>query len=121
MKSNEIVDQENQILLHMGSSNYTSVSTTELTSTNNCLQGLFLQYLQEAVISILCLRHFYEGISTTVHLRSSLLPSLRCEIMQPSLRASLRSKILQPSLIVSLRSGILLSSLLASLRICILV
>ena len=40
MKLNKIVNQENQILLHMGSSNSTSVSATELTSTSTCLQGL---------------------------------------------------------------------------------
>ena len=76
MKSNKIVNEENQILLYMGSSNSTSVSATELTNTCTCLQGLFLQYLHKAVISNLCLYHLYKGISTTVHLTLSLFISL---------------------------------------------
>ena len=81
MKPNKIVNQENQILLHMGSSNSASVFTTQLTSTSTRLQGLFLQYLHKAVISILCLRHLYKGISTTIHLMLSLLTSLGCEVI----------------------------------------
>ena len=79
IKSNKIVNQENQILLYVGSSNSTSVSTTELISTS--LQGLFLQYLHKAVITILCLHHLYKSIFTTVLLILSLLTSLRCEVI----------------------------------------
>ena len=60
MKSNKIINQENQIPLHMESSNSTSGSTTELTSTNVHLQGLFLLYLQKTAINILCLCHLYK-------------------------------------------------------------
>ena len=116
MKLNKIVDQENQILLYIGSSNSASVSKTELASTSTCLQGLFLKNLHNAIISILCLCHLYKSIFTTVHLILSLLTSLRCEIIQPSLHVSLWSEILLSFFLVHLRSGILQSSLLASLR-----
>ena len=58
MESNKIVDQENQILLTVGSSNSTSVSLkhTGTSTLSTFLQGLFLQYLHKAVITILCLQ-----------------------------------------------------------------
>ena len=62
------------------------------------------------------LQHLYKGISTTIHLISSLLTSLRCKVLQPSLHVSLRSKFLQSSLLAFLRDDDLQSSLLASLR-----
>ena len=139
MESNKIVNEENQILLTIGSSNFTSVSTnnTELTSTSIFVEGLFLQCLFKAIVTILYLCHLYKdiytvlylllslqmslqvsihedilghlngGISTIVHLQLFLLTSLRCEVLQPSLHTYLGSKFLQSSLLVSLRSGIL--------------
>ena len=56
IESNKIVYQENQILLFVGSINYTSVSAKKLTglsSTSTFLQGLFLQYLHKVAITIL--------------------------------------------------------------------
>ena len=109
------------------------------------IQGLFLQYLNKTVVTILylhylykdistdvhlllslqmslqvslhgdILRNLYGSISTIVHLLLSLFTSLICEVLRPSLRASLQSKFLPSSLLVSLRSGILQSSLLTSL------
>ena len=86
MESNKIVDQENQILLSVGSSNSTSVSVNKhirLTSTSAFLQGLFLHYLHEVVNTIVSLQlsllvslhddilcHLCEGISTVVSLQS---------------------------------------------------
>ena len=127
----------------MGSSNSTSVSPNKhagLTSTSIFVQGLFLQYLHKAVVTILCLchlykiylrlytyyclymslhgdilSHLYKGISTHIHLLSSILTSLRCDVLQPSLCVSLQNKFLQLSLLVPLRSGIIQSSLLTSL------
>ena len=149
MESNKIVNQENRILLIVGSSNSTSVSANKhagLTSASK-FSTRFLQYLHKAVVTILCVRHLYKGISKivylllslqmslrvslhedilchlyrgifmTIHLLLSLLTSLRCKILQPSLCASLQSKFLQSSLPVSLRSGILQSSLLTSLLV----
>ena len=88
---------------------------TGTTSTSTFLQGLFLQYLHKVVITILCLQpsltvsvhkdilhHLYEGISTVIHLLSSLLASLRGEILQSSLLTSLRNKFRRLSLPVSL-------------------
>ena len=146
LDSNKTIDQEDQVLLAEGSNNSINVSKTGLTSTSTCLQGLVLQYLHKAVITIfrLChlykiiiwviyillllqislrvflhediLHHLYKGIYTTVHLVLSLLTPLRSEGIRPSLRVSVLSEILQSSLFVSLRSGILQSSLLASLK-----
>ena len=115
MKLNNIVDQENRIILYMGSSSSTSVSTTELTNTRTHIQGLFLQYLCGAEISILCLRHLYKRISTNEHLISSLLTSSRCEVIQPSLCVSLQSEILQSFLLAYPKSEHLQLSLLISL------
>ena len=75
MKSNEIVDQENQNILIMGSYKSTSASVkhTGTTSTHTFLQCLFLQYLHKAVITILCLQ---PSLTVSVHKRYST-PSLR--------------------------------------------
>ena len=131
MESNKIVDHGNQILLLVGSSKSTSISMkyNETTNTSSFLQGLFLLYLHKTVITILCLQlsltvsvhkdirhHLYKGISTIVHLLSSLPESLRNGILQSSLLTSLQSKLLQSFLLVSLRNGILQSFLLASLQ-----
>ena len=133
LKSNKIVDHEDQVMLTKESNNSTSVSMTGLTSTSTFLQCLFLQYLHKTIITILCLRHLYKGISTvvyllsslqfflqislqenilrctykgistTVHLLLSLLTSLRCKVLQPSLHAYLQSEFLQSFLLASLR------------------
>ena len=58
MEPNKIVHQEDQIILTKGSKNSTSVSVTGLTSTSTFIEGLFIQYLHKAVITIFCLRHF---------------------------------------------------------------
>ena len=120
----------------MGSSNYICVSAnkhTGLTSTSIFLQGLFLQYLHEAIIAILCLRRLYKDISTVEYLLLSLQVSLRVSLRQNmphhsykgisaivhlllSLLTSLQSEFLQSSLLMSLRSGILQSFLLTSLQ-----
>ena len=115
----------------MGSSNSTRVSVKHngTTSTSTFLQCLFTQYLHEAVITILCLQisltvsvhddilhHLYEGISTVVHLLSSLLAPLRSEILRSSLLTSLRNKFLRLSPLASLQSKFVLASPLASLR-----
>ena len=62
MESYKIVEQENQDLLTMRSSKSTSVSVEHngTTSTNTFLQCLFTQYLQEVVITILCLQLFLQ-------------------------------------------------------------
>ena len=127
MRSNKIIEEENQNLLTIWSSNSTSVSVKHngTTSTSTFLQCLFIQYLHKVVITILCLqpflpmsvhedtlRHLYKDIYTVI----SLLASLRSEIPRPSLLASLQSKFLRLSLLVSLRSGIIRSSLLVSLQ-----
>ena len=106
MESYKIIEQENQNLLTMGSSNSTRVSVKHngTTSTSTFLQCLFTQYLRKAVINILCLQpsltvsvhdailhHLYEGISTVVQLLSSLLAHLRSEILRSSLLTSLQS------------------------------
>ena len=123
--------QENQILLTVWSSKYTSVSMIKLnsiTSTSTFLQGFFLHYLHKALITIVCLQpslpvslhknilhHLYKGISTVVCLLMSILKSLRSEFLQSSLFVPLRSEILQSSLLASLWSTFLQSSLFASL------
>ena len=45
LKSNKIVNHEDQVIMTKESYNYTSVSVTGLTSTGTFLQDLFLQYL----------------------------------------------------------------------------
>ena len=138
LKSNKIVDQENQILIYVESGNSTSVSTnnhTGLTSTSTLIQGLFLQYLHKVVITILCLRPLYKNISTIMYILSLLLVflpvSLQKDILHHlyagistivhlllsvvSIYTSLRSEFLQSPLLVSLRSRILQLSLLTSL------
>ena len=104
MESNKIVEQENHNLLTVESSNSTCVCVKQngTTITSTFLQCLFVQYLHEVVITILCLqpfipmsvhedtlRHLYEATYTIIHLLSSLLTSLRSEIPQPSLLTSL--------------------------------
>ena len=136
MKSNKIVDQEDQILLSEESSNSTIISAnihTGLTSTSTPIQGLFLQCLHTTVIAILYPRRLYGNTSTIIYLLSSLrvfLPvSLRDDILHHLykgisatvhllffLLTSLQSEFLRLSLLVSLRSGILQSSLLTSLQ-----
>ena len=133
MKSNKIVDHKDQVILTEESSNSASVSVNGLTSTGTFLQGLFLQYLHKTIITILCLRHLYEGIYTVVYLLWSLQLSLKMSLQEyilrriyktisttvyllSSLHVSLQSKFMQSSLLVSLRDDDLRSSLLASLR-----
>ena len=122
--------RENQFLLTMGSSKSMSVSMIKpngITNTSTFIQGLFMQYLHKAVINTVYLQqylsvslhedlpgHLYKDISTVVSLMSSLLATLRSELLQPSLRTSLRSEYLQSSLCTSLSSESLQSSLLAS-------
>ena len=104
------------------------IKLKQITSTSTFLQGLLLQYLHEAVITIVCLQvslpvslhnnilhHLYKGIYTVVCLLLSLLTSLRSELLQSSLLVSLRSEILQSSLFVFLRSKYLQSPILAFL------
>ena len=131
VEPNRIVNQENQILITMRSKKSTDVSVkhTGTTSTSTFLQGLFLQYLHKAVVTILylqpslpmsihedILRHLYKGIYMVVHLLLFLLASLRSKVLQSSLLLSLQSKFLQSSLRVSLQSGFLRSSPLESLQ-----
>ena len=52
MEPNTIVYQEDHIILTKVSSNSTSVSTAGLTSVSTFVQGLYLQYLHKAVITI---------------------------------------------------------------------
>ena len=80
MKPNKIINQEDQIILTKGSSNSTNVSTNRLTNTSTFVQGLFIQYLHKAVISIMCLHHLYKDISTAVYLLSSLKISLQVSL-----------------------------------------
>ena len=73
----------------MESSNSTIVSVnnhTGLTSTSTLLQGLFLQYLHETIITILCLRRLYEDISTIIYLLSSLQVCLPVSLREDILR-----------------------------------
>ena len=75
LKSNKIVNQENQILLSKESSNSTIASAnthTGLTSTSTPLPDYFLQYLHKTVVTILCLHHLCGNISTIIYLLSSL-------------------------------------------------
>ena len=146
MKANKIVGYEDQDILTKASNISTSVFVTGLTSIGTFLQCLFLQYIYETVIIILCLRHLYKGvsmvvylilslqlslqmspkenilrriykgISTTVHLLLYLLTFLRCKVLRPSLHASLQSKFLQSSLLASLQNDDQQSSLIVSLR-----
>ena len=67
LKINKIVDHEDQDILPKELNNSTNVHVTGLTSTGTSLQGLFLQYLYETVITILCLRDLYKGIFTVMY------------------------------------------------------
>ena len=62
MGSYKIIEQENQNLLTMGSSNSTRVSVKHngTTSTSTFLQCLFTQYLHKVAITILCLEQFLQ-------------------------------------------------------------
>ena len=82
LKSNKIVNHEDQVILTKESNNSTRVSVTGLTSTSTFLQGLFLLYLHKTIINILCLHHLYKGISTVVYLLSSLQMSLQENILR---------------------------------------
>ena len=119
-----IVEQKNPNLLTAGSSNSTIVSVKHnvTTSTGTFLQCMFTQYLHKAIITILCLQpsltvsvhdailhHLYEGISTVVHLLSSLLAPLRSEILRSSPLVSLRRKFVLASPFASLRSNFILA------------
>ena len=112
--------QEDQILLTVRSSKTTMVSMIKpngITNTSTFLQGLFLPYLHEAVITIVSLLqlslpvslydnvlcYLYKVISTVVSLISSLLQPLRSKFLQLSLLTSRRSEFLQSSLLISLR------------------
>ena len=142
--SDEIVDHDDKVMLTKESYKSMSVSVNESTNINNstpslflqCLykqQGLSLQYLHKAIITILCLHCLYENTSNVVHLLSSVrVPtqiSIREDILHHLykristvilvlvfLRISLLDKFIQPSLFMSLRSGMLQLSLLMSLR-----
>ena len=131
MESNKVVEQESHNLLTVGSSNSTGVYVKHNTTINTStfLQCLFVQYLHEVVITILCLQpsltvsvhkdilhHLYEGIYTVVHLLSSRITTLRSEILRLSLLTSLQIKFLRLSLLMSLRGVVIQSSLLVSLR-----
>ena len=52
LKSNKIVDHEDQVILTKKTYNSTSASVTGSSSTDTSLQGLFLQYLYETVFYI---------------------------------------------------------------------
>ena len=121
MKPNKIVDQEYKVLLPVRPSKSTSLSVkhNETTYTSTSLHGLFLMYLYEAIITILCLHlsltvyinknisyYLYEGISTVAHLLVSLPVSLWNGILRPSLFTSLQSKFLRNE---SIRSSLLTS------------
>ena len=82
LKSNKIVDYEDQFILTEESYTHTSVSMTGLTSTGTFLQGLFLHYLYKTVITILCLRDLYKGISTVIYLLSSLQWSVQVSLQE---------------------------------------
>ena len=129
MRSNKIIEQENQNLLTMGSNNSPSVSVKHngKTCTSTFLHCLFAQYLHKVVITNLCLqpflqiyvhgdalRHLYEDPYTVLHLQLSLLTSLRNEFPRPSLLMSLRNRFLRLSLLVSLQSNFPLTPLLTS-------
>ena len=144
LMSDKIVDHDNPVVLTGKSYNSTSVSVNGSTNTDTpipslflqclyILQGLSLQYLCEAVITIFCLHCLYESTSTVAHLLSLVQVSLQISIREDilhhfykgistiillllSISTSLRSEFLQPSLLASLRSGILQSSLLTSLQ-----
>ena len=131
MESKIMFHQENQILLIVRSSKSTSKSMTNsigITNTSTFLQGLFLQYLHKAVITIVCLqpsllvslyenilRNLYQSISTVVRLLSSLFISPRSEFVQSSLLVSLRSEIIRSSLLASLQSKFIQSYILVFL------
>ena len=143
LMSDKIVDHEDQVILTKKSYKYASISVNESINIDNhipslflqCLcklQGLFLQYLYKAVITILCLRCLYENTSNIVHLLPSIRVSIRMSIREDilhhlykrismviillvSLCTSLLDEFLQPSLLMSLGSGVLQSSLLTSL------
>ena len=66
MESNKVVKQENHNLLTVGSSNSTGlcVKHNKTTNTSIFLQCLFVQYLHEVLITILCLQPF---LTVSVH------------------------------------------------------
>ena len=141
--SNKIIDHEDPVILTKESYNSTSISVNGSTNINTpipslflqCLhklQGLSLQYLHKAVITILCLHCLYKNTYTVVHLLLLVKVSLQMSIPEDilhhfykgisifillllSVRTSLQSKFLQPSLLMSLRSEILQSCLPTSL------
>ena len=78
LKSNKIINHEDQDILTKELNSSTSVSVAGLTSTGTFMQGLFLQYLHKTVVTILCLSDLYIGISTIVGLY--LLLSLQLSI-----------------------------------------
>ena len=110
MESNKIINQENQILLIVGSSNSTSIFVNKhngITNTSTPIQGLFLQYLHKVVITILCIQpslpvsllkniiqNLYKGFSNVIYLLLSLLISLRDAFLHSFLLVSLRSEII---------------------------
>ena len=120
MESNKVVNQENQILLYVGLSNSTSVSAnkhTGLTSTSTLLQGLFLQYLHEAVISILHLHRLYKKISTVVYLLSLLQVSLRVSLREDILHHLYKGISTIVQLLLSLRVSLEWNSIIISTRV----
>ena len=109
MESNKIVDQEIQIILFKKSNNSTIVSSnthTGLTSTSTPLQGLFLQYLHKAVITILCLCRLYKGISIIVYLSSSLRVSLQMSLHEDIIHHLYKGVSMIEHLLVSLLTSL---------------
>ena len=90
MESNKIVDQGYKIILLMGPSKSTSISTIPNDTTNT---STFPQDIPW---------HLYEGISTIVHLLLSLLVSLQNGILQSSVLVSLQSNFVLTSPLTSL-------------------
>ena len=86
MEANKIVNQKDQVMLIKASSNSTSVSTTGLIRTSTFVQGLFLQYLPKAIITILYLHHLYKGISTVLCLLLSLQISQQVSLHEDIIR-----------------------------------
>ena len=86
--TDKIVDHDDQVILIEESYKSTSVSVNKSTNISNpipslflqylyTLQGLSLQYLYKAIITILGLRYFYKNTSTVVHILSSVRVFIR--------------------------------------------
>ena len=86
--TDKIVDHEDQVILTKVLYKSTSISVNESININNPIpslflqylykiQGLSLQYLHKALITILCLPYLYENTSMVVHIVSLLQVSLQ--------------------------------------------